>query len=322
MADDDRRRTRPGAPVNRGYDAQTQGTLSGGAQQAVAPGSSGYPASVADPSQPGASYASPSGYPASNQLSGDGSTLASIAASSIPVGPPSAVDVRQVTPVDAATANVRAAADAYRALPLDATPVQRAAAMQDYQNSLYDKRAALTPSVNEGRPEAYNRFLLDHGINPDTIGSAGARMREGGGMVVPTVDQEYAARNLAEQGVRRVAALQRAGQGLRFPRGRERGDIEAGEALNARAMSMAKEYGLVNPFNPQAGFNMDYATRQQLETGNLARALQRDPSTLASLANRPVQPVSDELSRIAAANSQQAARDWEEQMARRQAFTY
>ena len=78
---DDRKRTRPGAPVNKGYDAQAQGTLSGGAQQAVAPSSSGYPASVADPGQPGASYASPSGYPASNQLATSAPTLASIAAS-------------------------------------------------------------------------------------------------------------------------------------------------------------------------------------------------------------------------------------------------
>ena len=107
--------------------------------------------------------------------------------------------------------------------------------MQDYQNSLYDKRAALTPSVSSadmrtqmadfdaGRMNRYNATLESHGENPFSIGSGGAMLVRGGpdnipgggGMVVSSIPQEQLARTEAEQQSRDVAHKQMAEQQMR-----------------------------------------------------------------------------------------------------------
>src|SRR5580765_2567558 len=176
--------TQPGAPTVSGYDVFKQGTLAGGAQQAVAPSGD-----VSSPS------------PAPNYLNMPNSL-------------------------------VMQAADAYRALPENASPEDRANARADYQQALIAAR----PVADEATKIAhYNQTLKDvFKVNPQTIRSGGERLTTSGGMAVTPIADQVAAAKAASDQARDIARMQMDEETLR--RRTKRGEAEPGALLAARAL--------------------------------------------------------------------------------------
>jgi hypothetical protein len=112
--------------------------------------------------------------------------------------PPDAVTVQPlpVNPfLDPSSSLKIAAADAYRALPVDASPEQRASAMANYRATLQPAQP-WAPST-----DTYNKWLMGQGINPTTIG--GAKLVAGSDgqqmMAIPSIpEQEQASHNLGQ----------------------------------------------------------------------------------------------------------------------------
>jgi hypothetical protein len=112
-----------------------------------------------------------------------------------------------VAPIAVPTTDVQKAAEAYRNLPVTADPMERASVMNDYRQALNAQK--MGPSVDH-----YNKWLIDQGINPTTIGGAklvagpqGERM-----MDIPSINQQTQAAQTLGQVHARHADLMRAAQ--------------------------------------------------------------------------------------------------------------
>jgi hypothetical protein len=104
--------------------------------------------------------------------------------------------VPPVAPVEAVKTPVQQAAENYRQLPVDANPLERASAMNDYRQALHDQRTGNVPTMAEWQAQM---------AGPEHIAKLD-QLREGGGKI----DTENAARNMREDANKQLGELNRA----------------------------------------------------------------------------------------------------------------
>jgi hypothetical protein len=313
-----KRRTRPGAPVNTGYDLYTQGTLSPGT---TAPGTAA-PSPVVAPAVP-------------NPLTVGTAFDTSAGAG----GAPTPANPQIMRPVDMA-------ANRYRDVATTGTPEERAQALAAYKASVQYKPPSVAErydpqkwaDFNQAQYAKYTATGPDRWLDsPFRIGSGRAQLPVTGnlaeaeqlgrqGIAATSLREETAGLAQASQAARDYRQMLQNAQDLETPeivKGRRKPasaeDLAKAALWRQRAFEHGTESGLIDPGNPTAGASIDRARAIAIEMPRLAR----DSSTLTSVATpRPeaVSPTADLDAQIE--KNRQIAQAKSDELARRRWYAY